>query len=75
MVIPPQYDESYKHAEGMAAVKAGRKWGFVDKAGKMVIPAQYDNVLSFSNGLAEVSVGKKWGYIDNTGKYVWEPTK
>lgn len=63
-----------------------KKWGFIDKTGKMVIEPQFDDVLrdqyggcfpythrlfkNFSEGLCAVRVGNKWGYIDKTGNFV-----
>ena len=38
MAIQPQFDEATDFSEGLAAVKIGGKWGFVDKSGKFVIP-------------------------------------
>lgn len=55
-----------------AAVKAGGKWGFVDKDGKMKITPQYDDARSFSNGIAAVKVNGLWGFIDTSGKMVIE---
>jgi hypothetical protein len=75
MVISPQFEETHSYLEGLASVRLGKKWGFIDKSGKMVIPAQYDETWGFINGLAEVRVGKEFGYINATGKYVWGPTK
>jgi hypothetical protein len=51
-------------------VKAGNKWGYIDKAGKYVISPQFDDANRFSDGLAPVKLGGKYGYIDKTGKYV-----
>ncbi len=33
--------------EGLAAVRLGGKWGFVDKAGQEVVPCRYDEVRDF----------------------------
>jgi hypothetical protein len=60
---------------------AHRKWGFIDRTGKMVIAPQFTLSGKFSQGLAPVGKGKeigpftgptnqKWGYIDKTGKVV-----
>lgn len=65
-----------------------KKWGFIDKTGRMVIQPQFDDVLrdqyggclvyshkpfkNFSEGLCAVRTGNKWGYIDKTGKFVIE---
>jgi hypothetical protein len=51
-------------------VKAGNKWGYIDKTGKYVINAQFEDANRFSDGLAPVKLGGKYGYIDKTGKYV-----
>ncbi len=39
--------------EGLAAVRLGGKWGFVDQSGKEVVPCRYDEVRDFRDG---------WGY-------------
>jgi hypothetical protein len=61
-----------------------RKWGFIDKSGKMVIEAKFDDVTrdqfggctqhhkpfrNFSEGLCGVRVGNKWGYINQKGEF------
>lgn len=72
LVIPAQFDEAHSFSQGLAAVKVGSKWGFIDKTGKQVIRPQFEDVRyayeneskSFFEGLAAVSVGEnKWGYI------------
>jgi hypothetical protein len=85
LVIQPQFDDAYRFSEGLAAVKIGDKWGFIDKTGKLVIPPQFESISesyenearsfkTFSEGVAGVQVGeKKWGYIDKTGKFVIPP--
>lgn len=65
-----------------------KKWGFIDKTGKMVIEAKFDDVSrdqyggstlhhkpfrNFSEGLCAVRVKDKWGYIDKTGDFVIKP--
>ncbi len=39
---------------GLAAVRLGGKWGFVNEAGKEVVPCRYDEVRDFEGGLAAV---------------------
>jgi len=76
-VIPPQYDAASDFSEGLAAVKIGEKWGFIDKMGKIVVSPQYDDVYLFYDGIAAIRVGDwktgKWGFIDKTGKEVVPP--
>jgi hypothetical protein len=72
-IVIPQ-DDSWQMAqsfhEGLAAIKQGGQWGYVDKLGKTVIAPQFSEAYRFSEGLAAVKNGGKWGYIDETGKTV-----
>lgn len=54
MIIKPQYDDARGFSEGLAPVKVGDKWGFVDENNKMVIKPQYDFVGDFNEGKAVV---------------------
>jgi WG containing repeat len=67
-------EECYDFSEGLAAVKLGNKWGYIDKSGKTVIQQQFDEAEPFSEGLAAVKVLQsnitKAGYIDKEGKIV-----
>ena len=40
-IASPQFDEAKTFSEGLAAVKVGEKWGYIDKAGQVVIAAQF----------------------------------
>ncbi|MEH1790955.1 MAG: WG repeat-containing protein [Nostoc sp.] len=75
-VINPQFDDaSRKFSEGLIAVELEKKWGYIDKAGKIVINPQFDYANSeFIDGLAQVNIGDKSGYINRDGKYIWNPT-
>jgi uncharacterized lipoprotein YddW (UPF0748 family) len=48
VVIPPQYDQADSFSEGLARVKIGDKWGYIDTKGKFVIQPQFDEANSFS---------------------------
>ncbi|MCA1993770.1 MAG: WG repeat-containing protein [Coleofasciculus sp. S288] len=54
VVIPPQFEEADSFNEGLARVKVGEKWGYIDKTGKFAIQPQLDEANSFSQGLALV---------------------
>ena len=60
-------------SEGLAGVKVGGKWGFIDTKGEMVISPQFDEAGKFSEGLAAVFSQCRWGYIDKTGAFVIKP--
>jgi len=76
LVIAPKFDEASYFQEGLAKVRIGDKYGYIDKTGKTVIPIQFDSidVYEFQEGLAKVKIGGKWGYIDRTGEIVIPPT-
>lgn len=67
--------------EGLAAVKLGGRWGFMDTDGEVVIPARFALAGTFSQGRASVQLagrpgrdgnagGPKWGYLDRAGELV-----
>ncbi len=66
------------YSEGLAKiVTKDRKYGYIDKTGKIAIKPQFDGAEMFSEGLAAVNLGAdktysggKWGYIDKIGKIV-----
>jgi hypothetical protein len=62
--------------EGLAAVKVGRMWGYVDTLGAIAIEPRFDDADGFSEGLAAVDTGRQnHGYIDTKGNFVIEPRK
>ena len=64
------YEEVGTFVDGLAPVKMGNLWGFVDKTGKLIANYQYKEVHNFSEGRAAVKRGSYWGYIDTTGKEI-----
>jgi hypothetical protein len=73
-VIEAQFDyASAFTASGLARIKFGASYGFVDKNGKYVINPTYEDATSFSaSGTALVKTGGKWGVIDKTGAFLLE---
>lgn len=49
-----QYDELYPFSEGLAAVRKGDKFGFINMKGELVVPCKYKLVGPFSEELAVV---------------------
>ncbi|WP_418426266.1 WG repeat-containing protein [Alistipes sp.] len=47
IVFSSRYEDARQYAEGLAAVKQGGKWGFINMAGQTVIPFRYDWCSSF----------------------------
>lgn len=69
-LIPCTYQAIMPFSQGLAAVKHGDYWGFIDSANKFIAPAIYEQVKPFSDGLAAVRVEGKWGFIDLGGNTV-----
>jgi hypothetical protein len=68
-----QLTEAKAFGQGIAPVKVGERWGYVNRTGQMVIPPQFEDAETHSLGLAQVKVGERWGYIDRTGQMVIPP--
>ena len=64
-------DEWYPFSEGLAAIKKGDKWAFIDTTGKIVIPwgkvEPVDPAPAFSQGRIIVKVGQGMGIADEKG--------
>ncbi len=53
---------------GYAAVKAGKKWGFINTDGVIVTDYLYSSVGDYTeDGYAAVMAGGKWGFTDTDG--------
>ena len=81
VVIPLRYDPpigSYseihdlrRFSEGLAAVRIGNLYSYIDKKGDIAIPAQFRDAAEFSEGLASVTTPEgQSGYIDHAGRFV-----
>lgn len=71
------YEQILKFYNGIAAVRVGEKWGFVNKNHEIVIPPVYDEICEihkdaeqvwFWNNRINIRKGDKWGYIDSRGR-------
>lgn len=72
LVIPYDYDEAYDFENGMALVKLGGKWGYIDTNGNWVIYREFDEKFRFSSvGVAKVLQNEKWGLLTKDGDYVF----
>lgn len=65
--IKERINNGGEFSEGLASVRIGKKWGFIDTLGALKIPAQFDEVKEFHNGFAAARQGKLWGIIDPDG--------
>lgn len=66
----PDYTKVGDICSGVALVREGFYYGYVNGQGEYVIPAQYEEARSFSEGYAAVKKDGKWGYINPKGEFV-----
>lgn len=73
-MINPQFDYATSFSSnGLARVKLGGQWGYINKTGSYIINPQFDFACNFQSGAAVVKVGDKYGLIDESGKYLISP--
>jgi hypothetical protein len=64
MITSFKYDEVGDFHNGMAKVRNGEKWGYINKSGVEVIAFRYEAAGDFHNGRAYVKSKGKYGFID-----------
>lgn len=70
-VIPPLYDCVWEFSEGLAAVRVGCSWHFIDRLGNVVIRCgECDGVKPFRGGVATIVRGTSRTLIDHEGNKV-----
>ena len=74
-VIKPQFEvgKEFEKESGMARVKVGDKWGYVNKTGEVMYVKDTEVWGDFSEGLADGKVGDKKGFFNNKGEWVIKP--
>lgn len=66
------FDDVGDFSSGMAVVKIGNYYNYIDSTGKMVITKKYAAAAPFSNGLARVKYENKFGFINTKGDVVFD---
>jgi predicted metalloprotease len=74
-VIQPQFTtaKEFDPSTGLARIKKGDEWGYVNKSGEIINVKDTDLWSDFSEGLAEGRKGGKVGFYDAKGAWVIEP--
>jgi len=74
LILPARYDDALYFEDGLAPVKTGDKWGFINEQGVQVIPFKFDYANIFTDGYAMVGTGSngqyKYGMINKAGVLV-----
>jgi hypothetical protein len=54
--------------DGLAAIKVGDRWGYLNTGGKLAIPVNYEKVTVFNSGYAAVQRDNNFFVLDHNGK-------
>jgi hypothetical protein len=66
--IEMKFDDALSFSEGLASVRLGNKWGYINHEGDWVLAPNYVKAKNFSEGLAFVEKeGNTWAFIDQKG--------
>jgi hypothetical protein len=67
----PLYEEASDFMNGLAAVKIGPRWGYIDRDGAVRIPARFEQAYSFVSSARAIAVpGGRRVLIDRTGRVI-----
>lgn len=74
-IIKPQFSvtKNFDEESGLARVKIGEKWAYVNKAGEFLYINDTEDWYNYSNGLAIGKKNKKMGFLNNKGLWIIEP--
>jgi hypothetical protein len=72
VAVPFQFKYAGAFRDGIARVRIGDKFFFIDKTGSRVTP-EFDGAFDFHEGLAAVIVDKGVGYIRRDGSFALPP--
>jgi hypothetical protein len=73
-IVAPRFDVAEKFGNnGLAKVRDGEKWGYINLKGEEAVPFHFDEVGDFSYGLAPIKSNGKWGYFDAQRQSIIHP--
>ena len=60
LIEESKYDFVSDYTDGLAKVRKGDKWGFIDTNNTLIIPLIYDDASVFVGGKASVKLNGRW---------------
>lgn len=67
-MIAPRYERAMPFCEGLAAVRLGGKWGYIDCRAVALSSFKFDDAWSFAGGRALIRRGDKYGFLGPDGR-------
>jgi hypothetical protein len=73
--IDPKFDagKNYDPVSGLARIKSGDKWGYVNKLGEVAYMYDSEMFEDFSDGLARGKKGEKFGFFNDKMEWAIQP--
>lgn len=72
LAVRAVYEDAASFSNGLAAVKSGSNWGYIDPNNRTVIDFKYQEAYSFTaEGTADVCRNGEWQIIDKEGKLIY----
>ncbi|HAS42780.1 MAG TPA: hypothetical protein DCS93_20025 [Microscillaceae bacterium] len=68
--IKSKYDWVSPYHDGLAKVRIGHLYGFIDTHGTVVIPIKYDDAWDFRKQRTRVGLAGKFGFINTKGEVI-----
>lgn len=68
LLFNKQFEAVEEFVDGLAKVKLGGKWGFINTSGDVVIPCIHDEVLYLDTDKVKVKYKGKWGAVNTSGE-------
>lgn len=68
-----EYDIFHNFYCGLARVRLGEKWGYIDTSFVIIDQLVFDAAKNFTEDMARVKVGERWGFINKNGEWIKEP--
>jgi len=74
-VLEPQYEagKNFDAGSGMARVKTGDKWAYINRAGEIMYMYDSETFDDFFDGLARGKKNEKFGYFTTKGEWAIQP--
>ena len=69
-IIPAVFHDLGDFCEGLAAVRIGGKYGYINEKWEFIIAPQFDHAMAFTEGKALIYEQKKMFFIDKKGNKV-----
>ncbi len=69
LVIPYKFDYGYDFHNGIAKVRIGNKWGYINKQGDLITDL-FDEISDFEDGIAITRQGNKYAIINQDGQVI-----